>query len=174
MCSFKAICSYAPYSGAGKSRKQSVPMQDPRVLERHITGAIQCNILWQNRFMNTVFQCNILGQDMVIAGVFQCNILGQNRFMNTVGPILHPAQFSFYTDACVVASLQLARSGLFPPQARVAKLGNDLAPRGAVCKKEEACSGANVPWCYFAVSENNSATNQEITWFKVSGALFRC
>ena len=31
----------------------------------------------------------------------------------------------------------------------------------AVQRKEEVCSGANVPWCYFAVSENNSATDQE-------------
>ena len=40
-------------------------------------------------------------------------------------------------------------------------LGNNFALPGAVQQKEEACSGANVHWCYFAVSENNSATDQE-------------
>ena len=73
----------------------------------------------------------------------------------TQGPILHPAQLTFYTDACIVAGLHPARSGLLPPQARVGKLGNDLAHPGAVQQKEEACSGANVPWCYFAVLEYN-------------------
>ena len=60
---------------------------------------------------------------------------------------------------------------LFPPLPRVSKLGNDLAPKGAVRRKEEACSGANVPWCYFAVSENNCATNQEIPGLK---SVARC
>ena len=39
-----------------------------------------------------------------------------------MGPILHPAQLTFYTDACIVANLQLAQSVLFPPPPRVAKL----------------------------------------------------
>ena len=82
---------------------------------------------------------------------------------------MHPAQLTCYTDACVVASLQLAQGVLFPP--RICKLGNDLATQGAVRRKEEACSGAKVPWCYFAVSENNSATDQEIPGLK---AVVRC
>jgi hypothetical protein len=73
-----------------------------------------------------------------------------------LGPVLHPAQLTFYTDACVVASLQVAQSVLFPPAPRVGKLGNDLAPQGAVRRKKEAFSGANVPWCYFAVSETHT------------------
>ena len=81
-----------------------------------------------------------------------------------MGPILHPAQ-------CVVASLKLAQSALFPPAPRDGKIGNDLAPQGAVRRKEEACSGANVPWCYFAVSENNCVTNQEIPALK---SVARC
>ena len=82
---------------------------------------------------------------------------------------MHPAQLTFYTDACVVASLQLAQSVLFPPPPRVGKLGNDLAPQGAVRRKEEACSGANIPRYYFAVSENNCATDFKpgISWFVV-------
>ena len=72
-----------------------------------------------------------------------------------LGPILHPAQLTLYTDACV-ASLQLAQSVLFPPPPRACKLGNDLVPQGVVRRKEEACSRANVPWCYFAVSESGS------------------
>ena len=84
---------------------------------------------------------------------------------------MHPAQLTFYTDGYVVASLQLAQSVLFPPPPRIGKLGNDLAPQGAVQRKEEACSGANVPFCYFAVSENNSATNQEIPGLK---SVARC
>ena len=68
-----------------------------------------------------------------------------------MGPILHPAQLTFYTGTCVVASLQLAQSILCPPQAHVAKLGDDLAPQGAVQRKEEACSGTNVPGCNFAI-----------------------
>jgi hypothetical protein len=77
-------------------------------------------------------------------------------------PYLVSGAFDLITGACVVASLQLAQSVLFPPAPRIGKLGNDLAPQGAVRRKEEACSGANVPWCYFAVSEITCATNQEI------------
>jgi hypothetical protein len=50
----------------------------------------------------------------------------------------------------------------FPPLPCACKLGNDLSPQGVVRRKEEACSGANVPWCYFAVSENNCVTNQHL------------
>ena len=84
---------------------------------------------------------------------------------------MYPAQLTFYTDACVVSGLQLAQSVLFPPPLRDVKLGNDLAPQGAVRRNEAACSGANIPWCYFAVSENNSATNQEIPGLK---SMARC
>ena len=45
--------------------------------------------------------------------------------LHTWGPILHPAQLTYYTDACVVAGLQLAQSVLFPPPLCVGKLGND-------------------------------------------------
>ena len=83
-----------------------------------------------------------------------------------MGPIL---QLTFYTDAWVAASWQLVKSVLFPPHA--CKLGNDLALQGAVWRKEEACSGANVPWCYFAVSETTCATNQEIPGLK---SVARC
>ena len=48
------------------------------------------------------------------------------------GPILHPAQFTFYTDTCFVASLHPAKDD-FPPQQTRA---TTLAPG-------EACSGAN-------------------------------
>ena len=90
----------------------------------------------------------------------------KNAHIN-LGPYLASGAIYFFTGACVVASLQLAQSVLFPPAPRVGKLGNDLAPQGAVVRrKEEACSGANVPWCYFAVSGNNSATNQEIPGLK--------
>jgi hypothetical protein len=65
----------------------------------------------------------------------------------------------------------LASGVLLPPTPRVGKLGNDLAPQGAVRRMEEACSGANVPWCYFAVSEITSATNQEIPGLK---SVARC
>ena len=81
--------------------------------------------------------------------------------MNSLGPILHPAQLTLYTDACIIPILRPTHSGLFPPQTHVGKLGNELALPGAVKRKEEACSSANVLWCYFAVSENNSATDQE-------------
>ena len=83
-----------------------------------------------------------------------------------MGHILHPSQLTFYTDAFVIASLQLARSVLHPQQAGIAKLGNALAPQGVVQRKKEACSGVNVPWCYFKVSENNPAINQEIPGLK--------
>ena len=58
-----------------------------------------------------------------------------------------------YTDTCIIPN---PHSGLFPPQTHVGKLGSELP-----LPKEEACSDASVPWCYFAVSENNSATDQE-------------
>ena len=82
------------------------------------------------------------------------------------GPYLASGAIDLITGACVVASLQLAQSVLFPPAPRVGKLGNDLAPKGAVRRKEEACSGTNVPWCYFDVSETTCATNQEIPGLK--------
>ena len=66
---------------------------------------------------------------------------------------------------------QLAQSVLFPPPPLAGKLGIDHAPQGAVRRKEEVCSGANVPWCYFAGSENNCATNQEIPGLK---SVARC
>ena len=59
------------------------------------------------------------------------------------GPYLASGASDLVTGACVVASLQLAQSVLFPPPALAGKLGNDLAPQGAVRRKEEACSGAN-------------------------------
>ena len=59
----------------------------------------------------------------------------------------------------------------FPPAPRVGKLGNDLAPQGAARRKEEACSGANFPLRYLAVSEITCATNQEIPGLK---SVARC
>ena len=81
--------------------------------------------------------------------------------LKIMGPILHSAQLPLYTDACIIPILHPTHSGLFPPQTHVGKLGNVFALPGAVQRKEEACSGANVTWCYSAVSENNSATDQE-------------
>jgi hypothetical protein len=87
-------------------------------------------------------------------------------------PYLASGAIDLITGAsCVVASLQLAQSVLFPPAPRVGKLGNDVAPQGAVRRKEEPCSGANLPWCYFAVSETTCATNQEIPGLK---SVARC
>jgi hypothetical protein len=101
-----------------------------------------------------------------LASVNMLHLQGFILIVESQGPILHPAQLTFYTDPCFVASFQLAQSVLFPQSPRVGKLRNDLAPKGAVRQKEEVCSGANVPWCYFAVSENNSATNQAISCLK--------
>ena len=83
-----------------------------------------------------------------------------------LGPYLASGASDLVTGACVVASLQLAQSALLPPAPLAGKLGNDLAPQGAVRRKEEACSGANVPWCYFDVSETTCATNPEIPGLK--------
>ena len=69
-----------------------------------------------------------------------------------MGPYLASGAIDLITCAGVVASLQLVQSVLFPPAPHVGKLGNDLVPQGAVRRKEEACSGANVPCCYFDVS----------------------
>ena len=87
------------------------------------------------------------------------------------GPYLASGAIDLITGACVVASLQLAQGVLFPPAPRAGKLGNDLVPQGAARRKEEACSGANVPWCYLAVSETTRATNQEIPGLK---SVARC
>ena len=59
------------------------------------------------------------------------------------GPYLASGASDLVTGACVVASLQLAQSVLFPPPPLAGKLGIDHAPQGAVRRKEEACSGAN-------------------------------
>ena len=48
------------------------------------------------------------------------------------GPYLASGAIDLITGACVVASLQLAQSVIFPPAPRFGKLGNDLAPQGAV------------------------------------------
>ena len=87
------------------------------------------------------------------------------------GPYLASSAIDLITGACVVASLQLAQSVLFPPAPRVGKLGKDLALQGAVRRKEEECSGTNFPCCYFAVSETTCATNQEIPGLK---SVARC
>ena len=104
--------------------------------------------------------------------------IGSSLFKHTqtqrhthLGPYLASGAIDLITGACVVASLQLAQSVRFPPAPRVGKLGNDLAPQGAARRKEEACSGANVPWCYFAVSGTTCATNQEIPGLK---SVARC
>ena len=68
-----------------------------------------------------------------------------------MGPYLASGVIDLITGACVVAI--------------------DLAPQGAVRRKEEACSGGNVPWCYFAVSETTCATTQEIPGLK---SVARC
>ena len=60
-----------------------------------------------------------------------------------MGPYLASGASDLVTGACVVASLQLAQSVLFPPPPLAGRLGNDLAPQGAVRRKEEACSGTN-------------------------------
>ena len=96
------------------------------------------------------------------------HLLLTNEF---IGPYLASGAIDFLTGACVVVKLQLAQSVLFPLAPRVGKLRNDLAPEGAVRRKEEACSGTNVPWCYFAVSETICATNQEIPGLK---SVARC
>ena len=72
---------------------------------------------------------------------------------------MHQEQFTFYTYACMVASLHPAWSGLFHPKARVGKLGYGLAHPGVVQQKE-ACFGSNVPRCHFEVSVNKSPTDQ--------------
>ena len=43
------------------------------------------------------------GEGGLFCSAFQCT-------SQTEGPILHPAQLTFYTDACVVASLHPAQS----------------------------------------------------------------
>ncbi|XDV15186.1 hypothetical protein PO909_015316, partial [Leuciscus waleckii] len=77
------------------------------------------------------------------------------------GPILHPAQVTLYTDACIIPILHPRKADFSLHRSTSHKLGNTLALPGAVQRKEEACSGANVPSCYFAGLENNCATNQE-------------
>ena len=88
-----------------------------------------------------------------------------------MGPYLASGAIYFLTGTRVFASLQLAQSVLFPPAPHVGKLGNNLAPQAANQRKEKACSGAYVPWCYFAVSETTCDTNQEIPGLK---SVARC
>ena len=93
--------------------------------------------------------------------------------INIMGSILHQAQLTLYTGACIIPILHSAHIGIFPPQTHVLKLGNEFALPGAVQRKEEACSGANVHWCCFAVSEKSSTTDQKKPSLK-SVDLFRC
>ena len=77
------------------------------------------------------------------------------------GPYLAPSTIDFVHRRLYHSYFAPDAQRTCSPQTHVGKLGNELALPGAVQRKEEACSGANVPWCYFAVSENNSATDQE-------------
>ena len=54
------------------------------------------------------------------------------------GPYLASGAIDFITGTCVVSSLQLAQSVIFPPAARVGKSGNDLAGGSA--------KGGGVSW----------------------------
>ena len=83
---------------------------------------------------------------------------------DTKGPTplyLAPGAIDFVQRRMYHSYFAPAQSALFPPQKHVAKLGNELALPGVVQRKEEACSGANVPSCYFAGLENNSATDRK-------------
>ena len=75
----------------------------------------------------------------------------QYSLRNTEGPILHPAQFTFYTDACIVASLFTRCKADFPPQQTGA---TTLVPGEACQRKAEACPSSNDTWCYFSDLKN--------------------
>ena len=102
----------------------------------------------------------------------RCSLSGLSRYFpinwstpaapqhrDTQGTILHPAQFTFYIDACIVASLNLAQSW-FSPAAN--SFHYTCALRG-VLAKAELCSGANDTWCYFCDRKINFATDQKIS-----------
>ena len=76
------------------------------------------------------------------------------------GPILHPVQLTFYTEACILASLHPAQSQ-FPPQQTCAPR---LAPWPACRWKAEACSCANdrPTWCYLTDRLSSCATDRQI------------
>ena len=102
------------------------------------------------------------GEGGLFCSAFQCT-------SQTEGPILHPAQLTFYTDACVVASLHPAQSW-FPPAAQAIASGATALAHGEAClQKAEACSGADDTWCYFSdlkyapLQLRNWSPN---TWFK--------
>ena len=72
---------------------------------------------------------------------FACGCVIAHRCVNSLmsvfrvhgthyGPYLESG--AIYLITGVVASLQLAQSVLFPPAPRIGKIGNDLAPQGAV------------------------------------------
>ena len=68
---------------------------------------------------------------------------------NMKGPILHPAQLTLsVTQVSFLACTR--RKADFSLHGRTSDL--PCAPGGSSARKE-ACSGANVPWCYLAVSE---------------------
>lgn len=77
------------------------------------------------------------------------------------GPYLAPSAIDFVHRRMCHSYFAPAQSALFPPQKHVAKLVNELALPGRFSAKKEACSGANNPWCYFAVPLNNCATDQK-------------
>ena len=78
-----------------------------------------------------------------------------------LGPYLAPSAIDFVHRRMCHSYFAPAQSALFPPQKHVAKLVNELALPGRFSAKKEACSGANNPWCYFAVPLNNCATDQK-------------
>ena len=85
-----------------------------------------------------------------------------SMFIMVWGPILHPTQLTFYTDACIVASLHPAQS--WSPAAQATATGaSSLAPEGACRQKAEECSVAN-DTCYFSdnMRHYNCATDHQI------------
>ena len=104
-----------------------------------VKNVIECIARPLTHICNQSLQTGVFPNNMKTAKVIPIHKTGDKH----IGPYLASGACDLVTGACVVASLQLAQSVLFPPPPLAGKLGIDHAPQGAVRRKEEACSGAN-------------------------------
>ncbi len=76
---------------------------------------------------------------------FLCALNFSMRTRRTMGSILHPAQMTLYTNACLIPILHARKAGFFPQKTHVGKLGNELALPGRIGAKGRRVSAQTFP-----------------------------
>ena len=110
--------------------------------------------------------CNTIGDSSFF--LFTCSMYV--AYTQMLGPILHPVQLTFYTDACIVATLPPAQSRFFPAA---------LAPLQLRLERRVGEKQSRVPpqmilgtiLVIFKFCQCNCATNRKNTWFIADNAV---